>query len=300
MDRLQAMRMFRAVVEMRGFTAAADELGTTHSTASRQVKELEAALQVQLLHRNTRGVTLTHKGERYYRTCVEVLNQLDEAESALSHDHSGDVRGMLRLSLPLAVGVLELDHWLPAFMQRYPGIALDLQCTDRLVDVVAEGIDVALRISASLQDSGLVARKLTESPMVLVASPSYVARHGLVQDAAQLQEHRLIVYATDRKPVNWTLYSNAQPVRRFAVTSALRTDTIASAFAAASAGMGIATFTMQTVHTAIERGQLVQVLPQVHLGQLGYHCLYPASRHVQPAVRAFVDHMAQHYRQPQH
>lgn len=297
MDRLQAMRMFRAVVQARSFSAAADELGTTHSTASRQIKELEVALRVQLLNRNTRGFTLTSAGTEYYQTCVDVLDRIADVEHSLSQqqDHA-DISGKLRLSLPLVVGELELADWLPTFAQRYPQIELDLQCTDRTVDMVAEGIDAALRISAALPDSSLVARKLAESPMVLVASPAYVAQHGPVVNAEQLQAQRLIVYSTDRKPVSWQLHGGAAPDSRIATQRGLRTDTITSAYAAARAGLGVAAFTLHTVQSALASGQLVRVLPDVHLGTLNYFAIYPATRFLPPTVRAFLDYMAQHYR----
>ncbi|QNN57392.1 LysR family transcriptional regulator [Diaphorobacter ruginosibacter] len=301
MDRLQAMRMFRAVVESRGFSAAADELGTTHSTASRQVKELEAALRVQLLNRNTRGVTPTEAGEHYYRTCVEVLDRIGETERVLSRSQRGaELHGTLRMSLPHAVGMLELQDWLPAFATAHPHLAIDLQCTDRLVDMLGEGIDVAVRISAGLPDSALAARKLTESPMVLVASPAYAERHGPVHSVAQLQALRLITYSADRRPVRWQFHDKAQGTMpshtlQVAPGGGLRTDSIASAHAAAVAGLGIGAFTLRTVQTAMERGQLVRVWPEVHLGLLGYFAVYPSTRFISPAVRALVDHMAAHY-----
>lgn len=306
MDKLQAMRMFRSVVESGGFSAAANELGTTHSTASRQVKDLETALRSQLLNRNTRGFSLTEAGEQYYQTCVQVLDRLDEAEHALSNRrHGAELRGKLRLSLPHVVGALELPDWLPGFASRHPQLTIDLQCTDRLVDMLDEGIDLSLRISAALPDSALVARKLSESPLVLVASTERARDIGPIRSVEDLQAQRLITYATDRRPVRWQLH-HTEPGRpadasghsmllKLAPDSGLRTDSIASAYAATRAGMGIGAFTQRTVQTAIDQGQLTRIWPEVHLGMLGYYAVYPYTRFVSPAVRALVDHMAAHY-----
>ena len=295
MDRLQAMRTLCAVIEAGSYTAAADVLGTTHSTASRQIKELESALGVQLLNRNTRGFALTSAGEQYYRSCVDVLGRIADAEQALAQQQT-QVKGNLRLSLPLAVGVLEQADWLPAFAARYPSIDVELQCTDRMVDLVAEGIDVALRITTDLPDSRLAVRKLVESPLVLVAAPAYIAQHGVVDAVDQLARQRLLVYAPDRRQVTWHLHSADGAVQAMTPVPSMRTDTIAAAYAASLAGMGIAVFTWHTVRAALARGQLVQVLPGVNAGRYHYFALYPATRYVAPAVRAFVDFMVQHYR----
>ena len=174
MDRWQAMRVFCGVVDAQGFTAAQDRLGMTHSTASRHVKWLESELGTQLLQRNSRGLSLTDAGRSYYHSCVQLLEQLDAAEAALAQRRAR-VAGVLRITLPLAVGAIELGDWLPEFEQQFPELELQLLCTDRLVDLVAEGVDAAVRISRQLPDSGLQARLLTHSPLVLVASPAYLS-----------------------------------------------------------------------------------------------------------------------------
>lgn len=294
MDRLQAMRVFCGVVEAGGFSAAAERLGITHSTASRQVKWLEGGLGTQLLQRNSRGLSLTDAGRGYYAACVQLLQQLDAAEAAVAQREQ-KLAGTLRVTLPLAIGAIELADWLPAFEQQHPQLELQLLCTDRLVDLVGEGVDVAVRISRSLPDSNLHARLLAQSPLVLVASPAYLMRHGMVNSPQQLDQHRALVFSQGPGPLRWSVGTEQGRITEVQPRPALRTDCVATIYEAARAGQGIAALTWHTVRTAIGRGQLVHVLPHCHVGRYSYHALYPQTRHLPPKVRAFMDFMARHY-----
>lgn len=295
MDQLLAMRAFRFIVEAQGFSAAAERLDTTHSRISRQLKQLEVALGVQLLNRNTRRFTLTAAGERYYKASVDILERVEAAAQAMANEQD-DAAGLLRVSAPLAIGTLELADWLPAFQKRYPDIQLDLSCSDQFVDLIAEGFDVALRISGPLADTTLVAKTLTVSDVVLVASPAYLAQHGLPQTADQLAEHELLTFTGALEANEWLLISAQGASTRVAPHSRLKTDAITALYSAALAGAGIAAFTRQTVQTDLKSGRLVQILPGCTLGSRHYYALYPQTRYVAPKVRAFVDHMAGHYR----
>jgi DNA-binding transcriptional LysR family regulator len=296
MDQLNAMRIFHCVVDTRSFTAAAEKLGTTHSTVSRQLKQLERELGVQLLKRNTRSFTLTASGEHYYAACIDVLKRVEAAGRAIAGEQ-GKVAGSLRVSVPLSIGTLELSDWLPSFQKRYPELQLDLSCSDHFVDIVAEGFDVALRISASLADTSLMARTLTLSDIILVASPAYLARRGLPRSAAQLDQHDLIEFSSTRAATKWTLTPERGKPSQLELHGSLRVDTIAALYAAVLAGAGIAALTRHTVQSALTGGQLVHLLPGHTLGRRHYYALYPQTQYVAPKVRAFVDHMAEHYRQ---
>ncbi|PQV52722.1 LysR family transcriptional regulator [Paraburkholderia sp. BL21I4N1] len=295
MDQLLAMRAFRCIVEAQGFSAAAERLDTTHSRISRQLKQLEVALGVQLLNRNTRRFTLTAAGERYYNASVDILERVEAAAQAMANEQD-NAAGLLRVSAPLAIGTLELADWLPAFQKRYPDIQLELSCSDQFVDLIAEGFDVALRISGPLADTTLVAKTLTVSDVVLVASPAYLAQHGLPQSAEQLAEHELLSFTGALEANEWLLISAQGAATRVASRSRLKTDAITALYSAALAGAGIAAFTRQTVQTDLKSGRLIQILPGCTLGSRHYYALYPQTRYVAPKVRAFVDHMAAHYR----
>ncbi|MGY4729107.1 LysR family transcriptional regulator [Burkholderia pyrrocinia] len=294
MDQLLAMRVFCCIVEAEGFSAAAARLDTTHSSVSRQLKRLEAELGVQLLNRNTRRFTLTAAGAQYYDACVDILGRVEAAASGVMNE-GARVAGVLRASVPLAIGTLELADWLPAFQRRYPDVRIELSCSDRLVDLVAEGFDAALRISGPLDDSSMVARVLTKSEIVLVASPSYVAAHGLPAAPEEIAAHELLTHACAGAPAEWVIESTQGEAVRVPLSGRLRTDAITATHAAALAGLGIAAFTRHTVQSELARGQLVRILPGCTLGTRCYYALYPQTRHLAPKVRVFVDHMAAHY-----
>lgn len=158
MDHFAALRALRAIVDAGSFTAAAERLGTTHSAMSRQLRQLEEHLQVRLLDRNSRRLSLTEAGRDYYREAAALLDRLQEADDRVRAGQA-QPSGIVRISVPQVVASQELSHWLPSFLQRYPQVALDLSADDQLVDVVGGGFDLALRIAASLPDSQLVARE---------------------------------------------------------------------------------------------------------------------------------------------
>ena len=292
MNQLLAMRVFRCIVECRGFTAAAERLDTTHSTISRQLQKLEAVLGARLINRNTRRFSLTAAGEQYYAASVDILDRVESAALLVSQDAERPA-GLLRISVPITIGTLELASWLPVFQQRYPDIQIDLSCNDQFVDLVAQGFDVALRISGPLADSSLVARPLIVSDMVLVASAAYVARHGLPRQVDELVDHQLLTFTGG---ADWVLTSDRGMSISVPVESRFKVDSIGSLYAAALAGVGIAAFTLATVQNDLRRGQLVHILPNCTLGQRHYYALYPHARHLPPKVRVFVDFMDEHYR----
>ncbi len=292
MNQMFAMRVFRCIVEAQGFSAAAERLDTTHSSVSRHLQQLEAALGVRLINRNTRRMSLTAAGERYYAACVDILDRVDAASHAVTLEQERP-SGLLRISVPLVVGTLELAHWLPAFQQRYPEIQVDLSCSDPFVDLVAEGFDVAIRICGPLADSSLVARLLTVSPMVMVASSAYVFRNGLPHSAAELSEHRLLTFASINQ---WSLIHDKGDSLVVTATGTFHTDTITALYACALAGSGVAAFTQATVQDDLLAGRLVRILPEYTLGVRHYYALYPHARHLPAKVRAFVDFMAEYYR----
>ncbi|MGU9808080.1 LysR family transcriptional regulator [Pseudomonas sp. LF052] len=294
MNQLSAMRAFRCIVEAKGFSAAAERLETTHSTISRQLQQLEIELGAQLINRNTRRFSLTGAGEQYYAACVDILDRLDAASQAIAHGHQRP-EGLLRVSVPLVVGTLDLPHWLPGFQRRYPDIELQLCCDDQFVDLVADGFDVAIRIASALADTSLIARTLTLSSQVLVASPSYIGRHGLPRSAQELDNHHLLTFIGASS--DWQLSAARGAVVTVTPSGRFSTNTISALHAATLAGAGIACFTQATVHSDLARGQLVRILPNYSLGERHYYALYPQSRHLAPKVRAFVDYMAEFYQQ---
>jgi DNA-binding transcriptional LysR family regulator len=294
MNQFSAMRAFRCIVEAKGFSAAAERLDTTHSTISRQLQQLEVELGVQLINRNTRRLSLTHAGEQYYLACVDILDRVQGAAQAMAEQHNRPA-GLLRVSVPLVIGTLDLGQWLPAFERRYPDIQLELSCNDRFVDLVADGFDVALRIAGPLDDTTLVARTLTVSPMLLVASPAYIRERGLPRTADDLTGHRLLAFSGSSVP-HWQLSPTLEGEKvDVSLAGHLSCDAISALYAAALAGCGIAAFTRATVKRDIGQDRLVHVLPNYTLGERHYYAIYPQSKHLAPKVRAFVDFLAGFY-----
>ncbi|AJC15493.1 LysR family transcriptional regulator [Pandoraea sputorum] len=299
MDHLLAMRIFHALVEARSFSGAGDALGMSHSSVSRQLKQTEATLGVALVNRSTRHFALTNAGERYHRHCVDILARIDAMTESMTDEREHPV-GPLRVTVPLAVGTLELPAWLPAFRLQYPDIDLTLSCSDQYVDLLAEGFDAALRISsAPLADSSLMAKLLTVSETVLVASPTYLSHYGLPRTPDDLVTHRCLRFGGAKgpgAPGEWIVSGPDQQAHHVALHTGFTTDAITALFSASLAGAGIAGFTERTVRAELARGTLVRVLPQYSLGRSHYYALYPQTRHVNPKVRGFVDFMAEHYR----
>ncbi|KRD77668.1 LysR family transcriptional regulator [Lysobacter sp. Root983] len=292
MDQLSAMRAYRSIIESGSFTQAAERLGTSHTSVSRLLRQLETHLGVRLLNRNSRNFTTTEAGARYYRDCVDILDRMDAAQQRLSADPE-QPSGLLRLSLPHAVGALELAQWLPAFMQRHPRIDLDLSCDDRIVDLVKGGFDLAIRIAGPLRDSALVARELAVSERVLVAAPRYVAQRGLPRGVDDLSGHALMAYVGDGPSLRLTSPGGAETTVECG--ERLRLDSILALHAAAIAGLGIAAFTRLTVREDLAAGRLLRILPQLHAGQRHYYAIYPHARQLAPKVRAYTEFMRAHY-----
>lgn len=294
MDQLTALRALRRVVELGSFTAAGNALGVSHSIVSRQVRQLENQLGVQLLNRTTRRFALTAAGHDYYLASRDILDALDAADRAVA-SHQLQPTGMLRINAPMALGTLELAGWLPRFAARYPLLQIDLVCNDRMVDLIDEGFDVALRISHGLPDSTLVARKLASSAVLAVAAPSYLARRGAPRTPQELVHHDCLRYTLAEKPDVWTFQDADGASHAVAVRGSLQANTGIALRAAAIGGMGIAATADFIVRKALQDGSLAPVLPGYRLAPRALYALYPKSRHLSPKVRCFIDFAAQHY-----
>ena len=291
MDQLAALRALRRVVELGSFTAAADALGISHTIVSRQVRQLEEHLGAQLLNRTTRRFALTDAGRDYYESIREVLDLLDDADRNAGR-HQAEPTGTLRVNAPMAFGTIEVAQWLPGFLARHPGLKVDLVCNDRMVDLIEDGFDVALRLARSLPDSTLVARRLAASQVLLVASPDYLRKHGAPATPADLAQHNCLVYTAAARASEWILVGPDGTEHAVAVRGTLQANTNIALRAAAVAGVGVANAAAFIVREELERGTLVEVLPGYRPKPRELYALYPQSRHLSPKVRAFVDYAA--------
>jgi DNA-binding transcriptional LysR family regulator len=297
MDQLGALNAFCRVVEAGGFSAAAAELNISHTVMSKQVRQLETLLGAQLLNRTTRRLALTEAGQAYYERARCILEDLQEAHLAVTQHHSAP-KGTLRVNAPMAFGTLDVALWLPRFMARYPELKVDLVCNDRLVDLIEEGFDVALRLAHDLPDSSLMAKRLASSKMLLVASPAYLEKHGTPRVPQDLAKHNCLTYTLVPRPNEWLFNMRDGSVETVTVRGSLQSNTSLALREAALAGVGVTASTSFIVHDDVARGDLVPVLSDFMARARELYALYPHNRHLSPKVRAFIDFASEVYREP--
>jgi DNA-binding transcriptional LysR family regulator len=283
MDRLAADRMFAAVVEAGSFAGAAQRLGTSSGQASKLVSRLEAELGVRLLHRTTRALSPTEAGQAYHTRLRGLLEEFDALDREV-RDRSGVPRGTVRLTAPLSFGTLRLAPILTSFAQANPQIALHVSLGDRLVNLVEEGFDLAVRVGR-VPDSSLVARKLGEAQVVAVASPGYLDGRGAPEQPAALAGHDCIIDTNRRDPTRW-VFSRGQVVT---VSGRLVANNPTLGLLMAEAGLGIAYLPDFVAADSLAVGRVVRVLEGQEDDPLPIHALTPSGRHLAAKVRALID-----------
>lgn len=293
MDKFAEMSAFAAVVEAGSFVRAADALGLSKTAVSRLVGDLEARLGARLLHRTTRRLSLTPEGEVFLDRCRQVLGDVAEAEAELS-SHSGEAIGRLRINVPVTFGLLHLAPLWPAFMALHPKVELDVTLADRLVDLVDEGYDLAVRI-ARLQASSLVSRQLTSTRLVLCASPQYLSQHGSPKHPAELARHAVISYTLLSMGDRWE-FEGPEGVVSVTVTPRMRTNSGDTCCAAALQHQGLVLQPSFLVGTHLASGALVEVLPHYRSIELGVYVVYPSRKHLAPKIRALTDFLVEAFR----
>lgn len=290
MDRLEGMAVFVRVAELGGFSAAAQAMGLSKSAVSKQVSALEERLGVRLLNRTTRRLALTEAGETYRDWCARIVQEVEEAELEAGR-HGSEPRGRLRVSAPMTFGFLALSPLVPEFLARHPGIELDLTLDDRIVDLLAEGFDVALRIG-SLRDSSLVARRLATARVVCAASPAYLARAGTPAEPDDLRRHDCLRYTYRRSPDVWEFVRGGE-VRAVRVRGSLSANNGDALRAAALRGLGVVCLPDFMVGEEVERGDLVRLLAGWDTAEAPIHAVWPPQRHPAAKLRAFIDFLAE-------
>jgi DNA-binding transcriptional LysR family regulator len=284
MDRIDQMRLFTRICETRSFSQAAREMGAQQPQASKGVRTLETQLGVKLLERNTRGVRPTDAGASYYEQCKRWLQEMEDVEQRLVSAKKG-LRGPLELSFPVSIGQVHLTRIVLAFQREHPAIQVRLSLTDRRVDLVGEGVDVAIRIG-QVGSAALVARRLARYDTVLVAAPSYLARHPAPTRLHELRDHRVLYYGLRDESV--LLGSESYLARRD--TDLVLNDPLALREAIRE-GLAIGVLNPWLIQEDLERGSLVRVLPEARGESFEVHAVL-ASRNAPARARAFVAHCA--------
>lgn len=296
-DRLLEMRVFRAVVETGSFTGAAEVLGASQPFVSQTMQRLELRLGTKLMHRTTRGHRLTPEGERFLITAGRVINAVEYAETEWQQEKD-QIEGRLRVTVPIAFGLDRITPLIPAFLTQYPRLSVDLRLTDDHENLIADGIDVAIRMGR-LTDSGLMHRKLCRLRRLVVAAPELVQRYGSPKSLAELEAMPCIAWDASRGHLNrWTFLINGEK-QEFVAKSRFRSNQGMSLFGLCLAGQGVMRVAEHLARPAIKDGRLVQLLPDhVSADDTAIHAVFLPDRHLVPRIRSFVDFIATSLRDP--
>ena len=290
MDRFQEMQAFVAVVDAGSFVRAAEALGSSKAAMSRYIGDLEERLGVRLLNRTTRRLSMTDDGQAFYYHCVELLAALEEAEGDLS-TRSAEASGLVRISAPVTFGILHLAPLWGDFLERYPKVRLDVALSDRAVDLVEDGFDLAIRISSVMQPS-LIARQLATTRLVLCAAPSYLARRGTPQHASELAQHDVVAYTYGAFRDEWTFEGPDGEVK-VKVSPRLFANNGDTCRAAALRGQGVILQPDFLIGADLRSGELVEILPGYRTPDLGVYAIYASRRHLPLKLRYLIDFLVE-------
>jgi DNA-binding transcriptional LysR family regulator len=293
MDKFLEMQTYAAVVDLGSFVKASDALGMSKPTVSRYVSELEERLGVRLLQRTTRKLSLTEEGRAFYSRCKAVLSDVEAAEAEIT-SKSLIVNGILKINVPVSFGLLELSPRWADFMGKYPDLTLDITLSDRMVDLVEEGFDLAVRI-ASLASSSLISRQVATTRMVLCASPGYLKKHGKPKHPSELIEHAVLSYSLLATGDLWEFEGEEGRIK-VAVKPVMRSNSGDTCVAAARKSRGIICQPSFMVSQDLKSGALVELMPQFRSPELGIYAVYPSRQHVSPKVRALIDFLVKTFK----
>ena len=290
---LNDLQFFANVVEHGGYAAAERALGIPKSRLSRRISQLEADLGVRLLQRSTRKFAVTDVGQSVYRHAQSMLAEAQAARETVDRV-SAEPRGLIRVSSPVALAQDMLARLLPEFLGAYPQVRVQLHVSNRRVDIIPEGFDVALRVRTQLDDDGeLVLRSFGQISELLVASPAYLDRRGRPNEPTELSAHATLSMSEEETLQRWTLHGPDGAIQRVNIQPSLMTHDFPLLMAAARAGLGIALLPESICADAVRGGDLEVVVPSWHLPQGICHAVFPSRRGLLPAVRVFIDFLAE-------
>ena len=283
---LSALSALVKVVQAGSFTRAAEAMHTQKAHLSRVVANLEKELGVRLLERTTRSLSLTEVGREIFERAVGIIGAVEDAER-VAQRMLAEPRGVLKLTCGVEFGMIAVSRWIDAYLQRYPQVGVEADFTGRVIDIVHEGFDLAIRVG-ELPDSRLAARRLGELHYGLFASPDYLARRGIPASPDELARHQLLVFTAGSHRAGWRLARGSEN-RRIEAQARLRVNNSFAVRDAAIRGLGIAQLPVVVASDAASSGELTRVLPDWHPPAVPVHALFPSSRYLTPKVRAFID-----------
>ena len=293
MNRFEELEAFVAVVDYQGFSSAGEKLGIAKSMLSRRVTELERRLGVQLLQRTTRRQSLTDSGQVFYQRATQILADLEEAEQFVA-DAQCQLSGRIRLALPLGFGVSQLAFPISEFLAQHPEIKIDIDLSDRQVNLVEENIDLAIRVG-ELEDSSLIARRLADVQFAICASPDYLALHGEPQHPAELADHEVLIYSNVAAGRQWA-YSEGGETVIPRLNYRLTANNGEFLAAVACRGNAIVSGPLVFLQQHIDSGQLVPILKRHTRSAIGMYAVYPPGRLISRRVKILSDALYAHFR----
>jgi len=289
---LNAMAIFAHVVESGGFSAAARELGISKSAVSKQVSQLEHRLNARLLNRTTRSLSLTEIGREFHERCLRIVAEAEEAELAVNNLQDAP-RGTLRINLPMNFALQHITPYLPDFMKRYPELKIDMDLDDRVIDLIEEGYDMAIRI-ARLPDSSHIARKLAPFCVSVCATPEYWDTHGRPTHPKDLAKHNCLQYKYLAGGNEWYFRS---PKENFSVKikGSVKANNGSALHMIVAGGLGVGMIPTFEVGENLKSGKLEAVLEEWMIRDLAIYAIYPQTRHLSTKVRVFIDFLIEHF-----
>jgi DNA-binding transcriptional LysR family regulator len=296
MDKFQEMQAFVAVVDNGSFVGAADALHTSKAAISRYVADLEQRLGVRLLNRTTRKLSMTDEGQLFYARCTELLNGLEEAESELSL-RRGEPSGHLRISAPVTFGIVHLAPLWGKFLQQHPKVSMEVSLSDRTVDLVEDGFDLAVRIARSPHPT-FIARPLASTKMVLCASPAYLKRNGIPNHPQDLAEHNVISYTYWSSKDEWEFTHPSGKIDIVKTKPRLHANSGDTCVAAALQDQGIVLQPDFLVYDALREGKLKRLLEEYQTVELGVYAVYTSRRQFPLKLRALIDFLVESFQKP--
>lgn len=294
MGQLENIQVFLRVVESGGISRAADQLNIAKSAVSRRLADLESQLEVKLIQRTTRRFHLTEEGEKYYEKAKQVVVYMEELGNSVKQE-DGQLKGRLSISIPLSFGVLHMYKAIDSFKRQYPQLELNIDLSDREVNMVEEGIDVALRIGETLHDSSIQARKIFPLNTLLAASPQYIKEHGPFDSLDDIREAEFLRYSVVSSVMK--LEAPNGDLHSISMKSRLQSNNGDFLLKLAIEGHGLVAQPRFLCWQALEDGRLIQLLPEYKFKQLYGYAVYPQNRYLSKNARVFIDFLVEFYKQ---
>ena len=294
MDRLQAMHLFVRVAELSSFSAVAQQMGLARSAVTRQIAALEQHLGIKLMVRSTRRLMLTSAGAAYLEKCRVILNLVEAVETGVAEERQTP-RGMIRISLPLTYGLMRVAPILLDFARRYPEVQLDMDYTDRRVNLIEEAIDLSVRITSRLGATE-IARRIGSSQLQAVASPAYLAEHGMPRHPSELIHHECLSYTTTAESKQTWSFDVDGVLTAYPIRARIHSNNGEALNDAVERGLGIALQPDFIIERSLQSGKVVTILTEFPLPELGIYAMLPSNRQVPYRVRVLMDFLADQLR----